>query len=444
MADMFRIVCGLVTEMVEGGAAALARADELFASSGQAPSIVKVAAPAVPAMAPSAPVVATAPVLTPPPWVGYETQDKRKKEHDCAGLVRDVADVGILAIRNEGRQDREMSAKELGDAITVNGKIRAFDLALTEHAIRGLFARIESPAWSYLMGLKRRMAESLAKGDTKAMSEDRAKAAEILRFECLRNPDVSLKLRTRTNPGDVFAVVSPTYANADAPEVLPDVLRGLPGDARGSWSYDPTTTAWELRADVWTPTPVAEQAVGEAFRGYVSYQSRDNGTGGLGGGGGVEILACLNASTYMANGVEAKRVHRGRILLDVSKMTRAAMKSIDALCAAWGRAREQTIGAPSGLTIEDAIPGFWRHLLTSRASELAAVLPGRTETHVRALGEAYASERRDRSRVVSADFAQGWTKYIQRQDAPVRREAESAIASWLVRGAPMGHVGVTS
>jgi hypothetical protein len=33
---------------------------------------------------------------------------------------------------------------------------------------------------------------------------------------------------------------------------------------------------------------------------------------------------------------------------------------------------------------------------------------------------------------------QGWTRYIQGQAAPVRREAESAIGDWLVRNRPLG------
>ena len=203
-------------------------------------------------------------------------------------------------------------------------------------------------------------------------------------------------------------------------------------------SYDPRTTAWTIRLDVWTPTKVADQAVGEPFQGFASVGSRDNGTGSMEGGGGIVILACLNAGTYVADGSSVNRRHRGSILVDVAAMMRGAMASIDALCDAWGRAREATIAVPERVTIEQAIPGFWRHLLTDRSSELVTVLPGRTETHVANLTAAYHAERRDEARIVRADLAQGWTRYAQAFTADVQRDAERAIGAWTVNGRAVG------
>jgi hypothetical protein len=98
--------------------------------------------------------------------------------------------------------------------------------------------------------------------------------------------------------------------------------------------------------------------------------------------------------------------------------------------------------APTGMTIEDAIPGFYSWLLRDRSSELAGVLPGRTAMHVEGLTAAFASERRDSTKLVRSDFAQGWTRYIQSQSTPVRRDAESAIGRWLVQGGPIEHEAV--
>ena len=92
------------------------------------------------------------------------------------------------------------------------------------------------------------------------------------------------------------------------------------------------------------------------------------------------------------------------------------------------------------MPIEEAIPGFYRAMLTARRGELVGVLPGRTETHVKALAAAFGSERRDRSQLVRADLAQGFTRYIQDQPAPVRRDAESAIARWMVKREPVAFV----
>jgi hypothetical protein len=377
---------------------------------------------------------------------GYANQAARKAEHDALIPVRDAASALRAAVEGEKRIDRTCSAREVGDAITVNGKIAAFGLALGEPAIRGLLGRLESPALGYVLGLRNRIVEEARKPqgerDSTALQADKRKIADVLAHECRRAGDVPLKLRTRTALGDVFAIVSPSYSPADAPAVLDQIVRDLPADAKGSWSYDPASTAWELRADVWTPTPIAEQAVGEAFRGYVSFRARDNGTARFRGGGGVELIRCLNASTYTANGVDVSRVHRGEVLYDVGRMLRGATKAIDALCQAWGQNRETVIELPADgdkrVTIEQAIPGFWRWLLLDRKSELVGVLPGRSEARVDGLTKAFFQERRDDKRLVRSDLAQGWTRYIQHESPDVRREAEAAIGDWLVSGAPVG------
>lgn len=382
-----------------------------------------------------------------------ETQEERAREHSKLQPLHDAAEELRAVVLAERREDLTFTARELSERVESNGKLRVAGYALTEQAIRGLLFRCdESPATKYVFGLRARIVERLAVIRTEGTSaelrkllsdlnvEDKAKLAEVLRHELRVAGDAVVKLRTRAARQDAFAAVSPGYVPADAPEVVERVLAGLPRDAKGSWSYDPATTSWELRADVWTPTPVAEQAVGEPFRGYASFQSRDNGTGSLKGGGGIELLRCLNASTYVAEGAETKRRHTGGIVAEVEVMVAAARRSVDVLCAAWGVAREAEVKLPAeyeamvGLTPSQAIQGFWWGTLSDRKCELANVLPGRTKAHVAGLTDAYFAERRDPARVVRADFAQAWTRYVQDQPTAVRREAEAAIADWTVSG----------
>jgi hypothetical protein len=377
--------------------------------------------------------------------VGYATQAQRKREHDASLPVRAAAAALRAAVEDERREDRTVTSRELARAIDVNGKISAFGLALSEPAIRGLATRLDSPMMSYVLGLRERVAIEHAKGDERdaqAMQADRTKIAEVLRHECARAGDVKIKLRTRASVGDVFAVVSPFYAPADAPAVLDQLLPELPRDARATWAYDAASTAWELRADVWTPTPVDEQAVGEAFSGYVSFQSRDNGSGSFRGGGGVLLLRCLNASVYQSQSSDVARVHKGNVLVDVGAMLRGSTAAIRALCAAWGRNRAAEVPLPTvddrPVPLSEAIPGFYASLLRDRSSELAGVLPGRSAEHVEKLTAAFFAERRDPSKLVRSDFAQGWTRYAQEFPTPVRREAEAAAGAWLVSGRPLG------
>lgn len=391
--------------------------------------------------------------------VGYDNQQRRADEHHARMLFSEAAEKLSTRVQNEKREDVEVSAAEFGRAVQANGKVSAFGLRVTEQAMRGLCARLESPALRYILGLRDRVAA--AKGELDAieanpeksaddaaradflfqvMRADRAKIADILKHECARNPDVALKLRTRQGVGDIFATTSPSFTAADAPEVVKQVLNAkkLPKDARGSFAYDPISTAWELRWYVFTPTPVQQQCVGEPFEGHGSLQARDNGTSKLRGGGGGSFLACLNAGTYTVEDEGASRMHRTNILVDFDSMLAAVTKSTDAYVAAWGANREHEVEVPTGLKINDVIPGFWRYLLTDRRSELAGVLPGRSEHHVERLTQAFWDERRDEHRVVRSDFAQGWTKYIQKQPTPIRRDAEAAIGDWLVSNKRVG------
>jgi hypothetical protein len=379
---------------------------------------------------------------------GYDTQRGRKSAFDTAPGIREAGAALASLVLDEQREDRKVSAAEFARSIEVNGKLTAFGHTITEQAIRGLTGRLKSPALSYLLGIRDRIVAEGAKAndvealppDRDAMARDRAQIAEVLQHECRRAGDVELKLRTRATPHDIYAVVSPSYSPADAPEVLAQVLDKMPAGARGTHSYDPTSTSWELRAQVWTPTPVDQQAVGEPFAGYVSFRSRDNGTSRFRGGGGIEILRCLNASVYVSEDATTDRIHVGKVLFDVEAMMAGATRAIALLCRAWGVAAEQVVKVPviddSPVPLEVAIPGFWRHLLTTRTSELA-MLPGRTERNVEMLTKAFGEERRNPRELVRSDFGQAWTRAIQGQPLPVRREAEVAVASWLLSSRPM-------
>ena len=386
--------------------------------------------------------------------VGYRNQSERKAEHDKMMPIGQAIEALVETVRAEQRREVRISARELSQRVDMNGKLTIGGYTAEEQAVRGILGRIESPALSYVFGLRDRIADAAIAmkrdgADVEAIRDlqirDKRRLAGTIAHELWQAGDASFVLRTRMLNGvpNAYAAVSPRYEPADAPEVLAQIAKALPRDAKGTWSYDPSTTSWELRAELWTPTPVALQAVGEPFRGYVSFRSKDNGTGSLKGGGGIEILACLNASTYVADATEVNRRHIGAIVAEATLMVEHAKRSIEVLSDAWGVARDTEVALPSeleslaGLPISKVIEGFWWGELTDRKRELAGVLPGRTKDHVLALTERFESERRDSTRLVKADFAQAWTREIQKFPADVRRDAESAIASWVVDKRPM-------
>jgi hypothetical protein len=388
---------------------------------------------------------------------GYATQESRRREHEQQMPARDAAEQLASTVKAEGRRDIEVSSRELAKNVHANGKITLGGYRLTETAIRGLCTRLDSPAMRYLLGLRDRIAAELALPLTAAASvdnpatrlrdpaklaRDKAQFVEVLSHELATCDEQRLKLRVRENgQHDIFAVVSTGYAPADAPEVVAQIVGSLPPDTRGTWAYDPITTTWELRASIWTPTPVEQQAVGEAFQGYARFGSRDNGTGRLEGGGGVMMLRCLNASTYVAPAANLSRVHRGAIMVDVDRMIAQGRVALDALCGAWGVARATEVPLPKDddgapIPLEIALPGWCRHLV--RETEMA-VFPGRTEVHVAELARAFVQERRDPDRIVRSDFAQAFTRLAQAFEPDVRRDAEKAAGAWLTRSRPLGY-----
>jgi hypothetical protein len=385
---------------------------------------------------------------------GYATQASRAREHAAKMHANDAIDAIVQTVTDERRRDLVVSAAEVARNMTVNGKISVFGRKLTLHAIRGLSARCEVPMGNYLAGLNERLGDAIraaralestedgrkptaedlasAKALRERANADRAKMADVIHYELMRAGEARMTLRMRdAGPLDVFAVVGPGYGRADAPDVLPRVRDAVPHDARATWAYDPTSTTWELRASIWTPTPVSEQAIGEAFEGWVSFRGHDGGGGCLRGGGGTTLIRCYNASVYEAEARSVARQHRKNVLVDIASMTKGALAAIDALCIAWGRAREADVTVPEKVTLAQAIPGFWTALLKD-SRHLAGVLPGRKADHAKGLTAAYFAERRDPERIVRADFAQAWTRYIQDQPAEVRRDAEAAIGGWIV------------
>jgi len=405
--------------------------------------------------------------------IGYANQNARHVEHEQK--EHHMLAMSALSDRviSEKRREYVISAGDLAKSLKSNGKITVLEgFKLTGQAIQGICTRIESPSMSYLRGMRDRMVERAAERSTlrhalanaqkgtklpegltaegvtaaiaritSAIHDDNAEIVQVLGYELTRDPSIMLKLRLREALGDCFACVSPTYGIADAPETVQEIIRSrcIPDGTRATWAYDPVSTGWELRFYLWTPTPVDMQAVGEPFEAHASAMSKDNGTSSVDTGGGITLLACLNAGTYVVDGRKGSRIHRGKVLRDVAKNLRHASEAMHVLCKAWGANRETEVALPVAkegerkITINDAIPGFWRYLLKDTRGELHGVLPGRASAHVDGLTQAFHDERRDKSRLVRADFAQGWTRYIQGQASDVRRSGETAIASWLVK-----------
>ena len=381
--------------------------------------------------------------------VGYSNQQKREDEWRKLSPIREVANRFITQVEQEKRRDLVIRADEVAAKLAINGKLTFDGYALRDHAVRGLLARLGSPATRYVVGLKERIADPA--GDAKVpppqqtldawKAADKAALLDCLIRECKRYGGRKVKFRVRDGLRDIFATTSPDYAAADAPATLGRILPELPDNARGAYSYDPTTTTWQLRASVFTPTPVQEQAVGEPFEGYAAFTSADGGQRMWTGGGGLLILACLNAGIYEAESKSVRRMHRGKILVDVRAMARDAVRAITVLVDAWGQARTEAIAAKDDagklIPLEVAIPGFYRHVLNARRGELVGVLPGRSEKHVSGLAATYLTERRDRSQITRADLANGWTRYVQNQPGHVQRDAERAIGAWMVNKPPV-------
>ncbi len=376
--------------------------------------------------------------------IGYSTQAQRKIEHENKMPVSQAIAELQAAVINEGRQDHSCTAKEFAENLKiVNGKLTAFGYSVSEFSLEGLFRnRLKSPGGlGYVLGLRDRFKAEW--GDF-SFNQDRARLdipwlAEVIAYEARHYGEVPLKLRTRKNPHDIFAIVSPTYSPIDAPMVIKQFSGKIPADAKGSWAYNAESTSWNLEIANWTPTPTLEQAIGEPVSAHLSFSSADNGTQRFRGGGGILIIQCLNASLYEADSVSASRVHKGRnTLFDIAGMIRSAMKSINILAEAWGNSRKVVIEPPTGLTVNQVIPGLYRSLLGEKP--LMAVLSGRKEDNVEELSRAYFDQRRNKEQITSADLMQGWTAHIRSLPNDVRSAAEAAAGDFLVHPKPVKYL----
>jgi len=375
---------------------------------------------------------------------GHQEMDRQKRAHDDLRPLSAVLDEIEQTIKEEKRHQRRVTSGELGRMLSVNGKLKVDGYKVQEQALRNLIARLDSPALGMVLGMRERVAGRSKLGNLtpEGMKLDKEMMLEILQHECKMNPDVELVLRLRDGLGDCFTIVTPDYTEHDANKVTPQVRAALDGSTRATWTYNPISTVWEIKAETFTPTPVQEMAVGEPFKAYSSISGGDGGITALWGGGGFILIRCWNATTYLAEHDGSRRVHRGNVRGSMVQLVKGSLHAIETAIKAWGTARETII--PSEVqdggklvSIESVIPGYYRHMLTARRGELVGVLPGRTETHVPLLAKAYDGERRNRQEITRADLANGYTRYIQEQPIEVRRHAEAAIGSWLVTGEPV-------
>jgi hypothetical protein len=373
--------------------------------------------------------------------IGHQTMAGEKRAHDQLRPLAAVLDEIDQTIAAEKRHQRRVTSGEIGRLLSVNGKLKVDGYAIQEQALRNLLARLDSPALGMVLGMRERLAGRSKLGALTAEGKqlDKGMLLEIVQHECKMNPDVDLVLRLRDGSGDCFTIVTPEYTVADAPSITPQIRAALAGDTRATWTYNPISTVWEIKAETFTPTPTQEMAVGEPFKAYSSISGGDGGITALWGGGGFVLIRCWNATTYLAEQDGSRKIHRGNVRGNIVQLVRGSLHAIETAIKAWGIARETVIPAEVHdggklVSIESVIPGYYRHMLTARRGELVGVLPGRTETHVGQLAKTFDSERRNRADITRADLANGYTRYIQDQPIEVRRTAEAAIGSWLVNG----------
>lgn len=374
--------------------------------------------------------------------VGYETVRGYKAEHERMRPLRDVAAEAVATIEGEKRRQINVSAAEAAANVRVeNGKITLFGFRVSEQAIRGWFDRIEGPGLGYVLGLRDRIASNVGR-DKPAIARDIAWIVETMQREASVSPDRMMMLRAREGVGDVFAIVSPDYGVCDVPDALPGLVSGILDDApnaRGSWTYETSSTNWEVRADVFSDTPVDTMAVGEPFKAFAAFRGRDNGTGSWNSGGGFELIRCLNATIYTCELASARVRHRGTKVRDqVWASVDQARKAISLMISGWGRAREQVI-APSKDVIEGrkSMDQFLGAMFLDmlKSPEFAGTFPGNSRANADALVATFHAERRDENRIVRADLANAVTRALQKLPTDRAMRAQSAAGAWIVGGA---------
>lgn len=184
--------------------------------------------------------------------------------------------------------------------------------------------------------------------------------------------DVKLRQRRPNSHTSLYAVVSPSYAAYDTPDLLLEAAGMIADTARIEASYDGLHL--RFRAILEVDVPVSE--VGDVFKAGIEIASADDGTGALKIASVLWRALCLNLMVFsLKRRATVRRVHRG-VEVDMAAALfvgiREAKAAIGPFTDLWSRARQERV-ADSGNDRLPLLERLFEHKLLQtpgiRASE---------------------------------------------------------------------------
>lgn len=324
--------------------------------------------------------------------LGVANAKKKRREWERMPSTRE----GCIELRDTVRDEKrhEVIAEACNLSMLQDGQLHASirtedgirteqSLPLTEAALNGLTSRLGFGGGQYLgrcwpslrahnvnAWIDRRRAE---RGEAEIAGRAEAEATGKVYKP---SDDLELRLRQRLNARsqskEIYAVVSPDYADLDTDMIAEALAEACPPEARGRVTYDGTRARIEM---LFHSTVQPDKYVaGEFFRAGVVIRTDDTGGGSISGNAYIWQNLCLNLLCIDRSSAGAFRIRhmgdRDQLIVAFRKGFETALHSISHFRKAWGFAVEEDVVAQvrrdhddAPARIEDVLPGIFNGIV---------------------------------------------------------------------------------
>ena len=293
-----------------------------------------------------------------------------RQEFDALPMATEILDEYIVTIGEEKREDKIVPITNL-DALP-DGRLHNAEngtYKMSERALGGLCGFATPGGAGYLAACSPALrAENLNYWLPRALRVD-ARATEDDSNPVMTPKECTLRTRMRDGEREIFGIVGPRYGNHDGDKIAAQIIKAIPGNARGSVRYDGAQTRFDIlfHSDIQPETCVA----GETFKAGVRITCSDDGTGAIKISAAVERNLCRNLIIIdKAKQDVAKRSHRGKsenIANDVEAGIALAMTKVKHFAETWDQATMENVMDKYALTHdEETVKKMFRAIAFSK------------------------------------------------------------------------------
>lgn len=138
-----------------------------------------------------------------------------------------------------------------------------------------------------------------------------------------------------------YGVVGTRYKVYDADQVIKSFMQFAPPESKGEFKME--GPRWKFTIHFHSAFQADDLAVGDIFRGVVWVEGRDDGSGSIKVGVGVERARCVNLTTIWAKQIKGVRHTAREIATKLEALMKQALKAIEGFSSKWAEASKDSI-----------------------------------------------------------------------------------------------------